>query len=94
MNPYVPRPLDRPTPVPLDDDADLSVLDEAKIFAAPDDPADWPAWRSALDRWRAGARERVGYDGSRYDVAPLDCFAVALVWLWDETLYDHAARRF
>ncbi|WP_027341245.1 SUMF1/EgtB/PvdO family nonheme iron enzyme [Hamadaea tsunoensis] len=94
MNPYVPRPLDRPTPVPLDDDADLSVLDEAKIFAAPDDPADWAAWRAVLARWRTGARERLGYDGSRYDVAPLDCFAVALVWLWDETLYDHATRQF
>ena len=54
--PYVPRPIDLPTAVPLDPDADLSVLDEAKIFAAPDDPADWPAWRAALARWRAEAR--------------------------------------
>ena len=30
-------------------------LDNAKIIAAPDDPADWPAWRDAL---AAGARRR------------------------------------
>ena len=35
-------------------------LDSAKIIAAPDDPADWPAWRDALARWRdAGARARL-----------------------------------
>ncbi|WP_116952240.1 SUMF1/EgtB/PvdO family nonheme iron enzyme [Jiangella endophytica] len=91
-NPYVPRPIDRPATVPLAPSADLSVLDEAKIFAAPDDPADWAAWRSALTRWRTGAR--VGYDGSRYDVERTDGFVVALTWLWDELLYDHATGRF
>ncbi|WP_026875337.1 SUMF1/EgtB/PvdO family nonheme iron enzyme [Jiangella gansuensis] len=94
FTPYVPRPIDRPATVPLEPDADLSVLDEAKIFAAPDDPADWPAWRAALTRWRAEARARVGYDGSRYQVEPADGFVVALTWLWDELLYDHDAGRF
>ncbi|MEV6970131.1 SUMF1/EgtB/PvdO family nonheme iron enzyme [Hamadaea sp. NPDC051192] len=94
MNPYVPRPIDQPTTVPLDLDADLSVLDEAKIFAAPEDPAQWPAWRNALARWRKSARERLDYDGSRYERVPLDCFAVALVWLWDESLFDHATGEF
>ena len=73
-------------------------LDGAKIFAAPDDPADWPAWREALARWRDEAR---GADRLRRR-APTSaglawtqsCFAVALVWLWDELLYDHAAGRF
>ncbi|SDU81533.1 SUMF1/EgtB/PvdO family nonheme iron enzyme [Jiangella alkaliphila] len=92
LNPYVPRPIDRPAAVPLDPSADLSVLDEAKIFAAPDDPADWPAWRAALTRWRDGAR--AGYDGSRYDAERTDGFVVALAWLWDELLYDHATGRF
>ncbi|WP_053205108.1 SUMF1/EgtB/PvdO family nonheme iron enzyme [Jiangella muralis] len=92
LNPYVPRPIDRPAAVPLAPDADLAVLDEAKIFAAPDDPADWPAWRAALTRWRDGAR--AGYDGSRYDVERTDGFVVALAWLWDELLYDHATGRF
>ena len=42
FNPYLPRPIDRPTQVPLDPRTDLSGLDEAKIFATPDNPADWP----------------------------------------------------
>ena len=66
FNPYVPRSIDRPTAVPLAPDADLSVLDEAKIFAAPDDPKDWPAWRAALTRWRLEARAKVAYDDARY----------------------------
>jgi sulfatase modifying factor 1 len=93
FNPYVPRPIDKPAAVPLAADADLSVLDEAKIFIAPDDPADWPAWRDAMTRWRAEARERIGYDGVRYEDsrgARIMCMA----WLWDELLYDQASGRF
>ncbi|SIR98257.1 SUMF1/EgtB/PvdO family nonheme iron enzyme [Micromonospora avicenniae] len=89
FNPYVPRPIDRPTPVPLGDDTDLTTLDEAKIFSAPDDPARWPAWRAQLTRWRADARDRLGYTGAHYDEITGDCFSVCLAWLWDETLYDH-----
>lgn len=94
FSPYVPRPIDKPTAVPLDADADLSVLDEAKIFAAPADPADWPAWRSALRRWRREAPERIGYDGSRYDNGGHIARITNMAWLWDELLYDHAAGRF
>ena len=96
MNPYLPRPIDRSAPVPLDPGADLSTMDEAKVFAAPDDPALWPAWREALHRWRREALRRTGYDGSAYAGLPwtAGCFAVALVWLWDEALYDHEAGRF
>ncbi|MQA77872.1 MAG: SUMF1/EgtB/PvdO family nonheme iron enzyme [Streptosporangiales bacterium] len=83
------RPIDRWAEVPLDPDADLSVLDDAKIFAPPADPALWPRWREQLHRWRTEARERVAYDGSRYDDAANDCFVVDLVWMWDERLYDH-----
>ncbi|MGK5676897.1 SUMF1/EgtB/PvdO family nonheme iron enzyme [Micromonospora sp. URMC 106] len=89
FNPYVPRPIDRPIEVPLGGHADLTALDEAKIFAAPGDPADWPAWREQLTRWRADARARLGYTGAHYDEIPGDCFSVCLAWLWDETLYDH-----
>jgi hypothetical protein len=97
-DPLVPRPIDLPTAVPLGAAADLGELDRAKILAAPDDPADWPAWRDALRRWRAEAAERIAYDGAAYARPELawtrSCFAVALVWLWDELLYDHARRRF
>ena len=87
LDPLVPRPIDLPTPIDGD-------LDRAKIVAAPDDPADWPAWRDALARWRGRARD--GYDGSAYDRLEWTqgCFSVALVWLWDERLWDHAAERF
>jgi formylglycine-generating enzyme len=96
FNPYVPRPIDRPTAVPLDDNADLTVLDEAKIFAAPPNPAQWPAYRRALRRWRAEAADRIGYQPTAYDDAQWvpDARVVALVWLWDELLYDHAVGRF
>ncbi len=98
LDPLVPRPIDRPTPVPLEPDADLSVLDDAKVLAAPDHAGDIPAWRDALARWRLEARERTGYDGSAYDRPgqrwAADACAVAVVWLWDELLHDHATGDF
>jgi formylglycine-generating enzyme len=95
FSPYVPRPIDLPTAVPLAPEADLSVLDEAKIFAAPDDPADWPAWRAAITRWRDEARSRIGYDPCRYEtMADAGPRIVEMVWLWDERLYDFASGRF
>jgi Sulfatase-modifying factor enzyme 1 len=95
-DPLVPRPLDLPTP--LDPEEPLAALDGAKIVAAPDDPAEWPAWREALARWRDEARARVAYDAAAY-AAPetawtQTCFSVALAWLWDDLLYDHEAGRF
>ena len=84
-----PRPTPRPTAVPLAPDADLSVLDEAKIFAAPDDPADWPAWRAALSRWRTEARAKVAYDDARYRSPNPSARIMNVAWLWDELLYDH-----
>jgi Sulfatase-modifying factor enzyme 1 len=96
LDPLVPRPIDLPTHVPPS--GPLDVLDAAKIIAAPDDPADWPRWRSALQRWREEARARVSYDGAAYDNPALAwtqaCFSVGLIWLWDELLYDHDAMGF
>jgi hypothetical protein len=96
FDPLAPRPVDLPTPVPAS--GPLDALDEAKIVAAPEDPGEWPRWRERLARWRADARERVGYDGAAYERPELAwtqrCFTCALVWLWDELLYDHAAQRF
>lgn len=94
FHPYVPRPIDQPTPVPLEPHADLSAMDEAKIFAAPDDPAQWPRWREQLTRWRADARTRLRYSGAHYDTVPAGCFSVCLAWLWDELLYDHDRSEF
>ena len=95
-DPWSPRPIDLPTAVPLA--GPLDGLDTGKILAAPDDPVDWPAWRDALRRWRSEAAARIDYDGSAYARPEFawtrGCFAVALVWLWDEHLYDHAAGCF
>ena len=97
-DPLVPRPIDLPTAVPLEPGAELDGLDGAKIFAAPDDPADWPAWRDTLTRWRAEAAVRIEYDDGAYAAPEFawtrGCFSVALVWLWDELLYDHEEQRF
>jgi hypothetical protein len=98
FNPLVPRPIDRPTTLPLDGALDPEVGDIAKIFAAPQAPADWPAWRAALRSWRDEAHERLGYRGTQYDRPETawtrSCYSVALVWLWDERLYNRAEGRF
>lgn len=78
--------------------AGLAAFDDAKIFAAPDDPALWPAWRERLHAWRADARSRHAYDDAAYRrpgaAWAAACHTVAQVWLWDELLYDAAAHRF
>ena len=98
FDPLRPRDRDLPTAVPLDDGADLTVLDQAKIFAAPTDPALWPRWRAQLARWREDALRRTGSDDALYRRPDLawtrSCFVVAQVWLWDEQLYDVATGGF
>ncbi|KQZ86135.1 hypothetical protein ASD56_07705 [Microbacterium sp. Root166] len=101
FDPLVPRELDRPTVVPLDEDVTggetAARLDDAKIFAAPADPADLDRWRAQLAAWRAGAIERHGAP-TRYDQPEAawsaDCFTVAQVWLWDELFFDFTEQRF
>ncbi len=97
MDPLRPRPVDQPTKVDLDH-PDWAAMDTAKIIAAPEDPADWPRWRTVLAQWRAGATKRQGYSTAAY-TAPEGrwaqrCFAVAQIWLWDELLYDVDGDRF
>ncbi|WP_440710938.1 SUMF1/EgtB/PvdO family nonheme iron enzyme [Herbiconiux sp. YIM B11900] len=98
LNPLVPRPIDQPTALPAGGALAPEIGDVAKIFAAPDDPADWPAWREDLARWREASRARLDYDGGLYDrpagAWTRSAYSVALVWLWDERLFDRAARRF
>lgn len=98
LNPLVPRPLDRPQEVPLDPEADLSILDDAKIFAAPEDPALWPQWRRRLHAWRREAAARSSYDDGLYrrdDLAWISrCFVISQIWLWDELLFDWQSGRF
>lgn len=101
FDPLVPREIDRPTPVPLDTDvsrgAAVELLDDAKIFVPPTDPADLVAWREQLAAWRDGARARFGAPDRYDDPASAwasRCFTVAQVWLWDELFFDFEAQRF
>ncbi len=98
QDPYAPRPIDHPITVPLTTDADLGALDEAKVFAAPEDPAGRPAWRATLHRWREDARTRTAYDNSLYTKQDgawaATAWNVAIVWLWDEAVRDWADERF
>ncbi|WP_322409966.1 SUMF1/EgtB/PvdO family nonheme iron enzyme [Microbacterium invictum] len=101
FDPLVPREIDLPTHVPLDIDVRegeaAERLDDAKIFAAPDDPADVPRWREQLSAWREGARLRHGAP-TRYDdprsAWSSRCFTIAQVWLWDEQFFDFDEQRF
>lgn len=97
FNPLVPRAIDLPSEVPLESDADLSVLDTAKILAAPSDRDDRDAWRSALERWRREAQSRYT-SGPRYADPHMSwaarCRVIAQIWLWDELLYDVEQERF
>ncbi len=94
----MPRAIDRPTVLPRGGAIDPAVGDIAKIFAAPDDPADWPAWRSDLAAWRDEARARLDYDGAVYERAATGwarrAYSVAQIWLWDERLFDHERQEF
>ncbi|MFL1378121.1 MULTISPECIES: SUMF1/EgtB/PvdO family nonheme iron enzyme [unclassified Nocardiopsis] len=99
FDPLVPRPIDRPTEVPLELTPERpAALDDAKIFAAPERAADRPAWRARLHAWREDARARHRYDGSAYErpeaAWAARCHTVAQVWLWDELLYSFEEDRF
>jgi hypothetical protein len=98
VNPLEPRPLDLPTKVDLGLHADLALLDDAKILAVPEDPTDLPRWRGKLGEWLLGAYSRTSYDGSHYNVPGREwtqtAYSVALIWLWDDQLYDIQTGRF
>ncbi|WP_149202882.1 SUMF1/EgtB/PvdO family nonheme iron enzyme [Actinotalea subterranea] len=101
FDPLVPRPIDLPTVVHLGAPTDvegLRDLDDAKIFAAPDNPVQWSAWRERLHTWRSDARVRHAYSDAAYRregaAWAATCHAVAQVWLWDELLYSFEEHRF
>jgi hypothetical protein len=99
VNPLEPRPIDLPAKVDLGLRADLTFLDDAKILGAPEDPSDLPRWRGKLAEWLAGAYGRTAYDGGSHYEEPgrewtQTAYSVALVWLWDDQLYDVATGKF
>ena len=91
-------PIDLPYVFTLDGPLDTAGADAAKIFAAPADPGAWPAWRHRLHEWRDDARERYAFDPAAYERPAArwasTCYSVAIVWLWDERLFDHSRQQF
>lgn len=49
-----------------DDSLVGGVPPQAPLIHAPDDPAEWDAWRAALKQWRKDSKARVGYDDALY----------------------------
>ena len=77
----------------------LDGLDGAKILVRARRPRS--TGRSGASGSRPGGRRRASgwrYDGSAYELPELAwtqrCFSCALVWLWDDLLYDHESGRF
>lgn len=76
---------------------DFGTLDQ-DVIPAPDDPADWPAFRSRLARWRQATRERLAYDDALYrrpefQWAP-SAYACCFVMMCDRAFYDPVAGRY
>jgi hypothetical protein len=98
VNPLVPRAIDLPVVLPPGGAIDPALGDIAKVFAAPSDPADWPAWRASLSTWRDEARARLSYEGAAYERDETrwarNAYSVAQIWLWDERLFDHEHQHF
>ncbi len=63
-----------------------------EVIPAPSDPAQWPAWREALRRWRDEARTKLNYSDALYqrkDFAWVPtCFACGFLMVGDEQFFD------
>ena len=82
LNSKEPRGVDLPAPVGDD---------EAKIFAGPASLAERDQWRADLINWRSEAIKRFNYDDRAYKnkaIAGRANYNAALIWLWDELLFD------
>ena len=82
LNSNAPRDVDLPLPVGDDN---------AKIFAGPDSLADREQWREKLATWRNDAKAKLNYDDRAYSnaaIANRSNYNAALIWLWDELLFD------
>lgn len=82
LNSNEPRGVDLPAPVGDD---------EAKIFAGPANLAQREEWRAKLAAWRLDAAQRINYDDHAYRnaaIAGRPNYNAALIWLWDELLFD------
>jgi formylglycine-generating enzyme required for sulfatase activity len=71
---------------------------EQSLIPAPENPADWPAFRKQLEDWRAANRGELKYDDALYcrpDFAwASSCFACGFVMLNDDRFLDATRGRF
>lgn len=71
---------------------------DAPLILAPEDPADWDAWRADLTAWRDQIRHDLRGANDLYDRPEFAwvrrCFACALVMLGDEQFLDARSGRF
>jgi len=71
--------------------------DDAKMFAGPETLAGRVEWRNQLHTWRTDAAERINYQDLVYRDSKLSSitdFNIALIWLWDELLFDFESGNF
>ena len=68
------------------------------LIPAPEDPADWPAFRQQLAAWRDATRRQLAYRDALYRRPEFDwvpsCFSCGFLMMCDETFYDPAAGRY
>jgi formylglycine-generating enzyme required for sulfatase activity len=68
------------------------------IIPAPDDPAQWPAFRDALAQWRAETRARLNYSDALYRRREFAWaaanYSCCFLMVCDETFYDWKAGRY
>lgn len=88
MNSIVPRPLHLPS---------TSDWDNAKIIAGPKILADRQKWREDLKTWRTESAQRFHYSDAVYNDPEIEenpSYNVAVIWLWDELLFDFTTQEF
>ena len=88
VNSKFPRGVDLPLPVGSD---------EAKMFAGPAALSEREEWRASLHAWKAESAQRINYDDSIYRNSKIGfdkSLNMALIWLWDELLFDFETQEF
>jgi hypothetical protein len=82
LNSKYPRDVDLPS---------LVGIETAKIFAGPNSLSERVQWRKDLADWRTDAIKHLEYDDRAYKNEALinrSSYNMALIWLWDELLFD------